>query len=188
MKKKIRKLECRRPKWATTHFQPWIRHCSGVATEGAKECMTGVPAHTIEGPARTRVCLGQPITTGLLRCSVATESFLSRQRWLILCHDRELYVRTGTGCWVYRHSLDVATKPSEWAVSQQACTQRERQSAQHVMEEFYRYREFSVATGLTMFSIAIEETLSRQASLRLLSQKNFPCHDRARKAPFRDKA
>ena len=49
------------------------------------------------GPARVRTlgCLGRPVATGLLGCSIATESSLSRQRWFVLCRDRGLSVTIG---------------------------------------------------------------------------------------------
>ena len=55
------------------------RHYSGVMTLRATVCKAGVPVCTTEGlRVHARACLGRPITTGLLGCSVATESFLSR--------------------------------------------------------------------------------------------------------------
>ena len=43
---------------------------------------------------RAGECLRRPVATGLFGCSVATESFLSRQRWPALCCDREFSVVT----------------------------------------------------------------------------------------------
>ena len=45
------------------------RHYSGVAT-GKTWCVQ-------QKNARARPCLGRPVTTGLLGCFIATESFLS---------------------------------------------------------------------------------------------------------------
>ena len=47
------------------------------------------------------------------------------------------------------------------SVSRQARIVRVRQSAQRMTEEFYHDKEFSVATGFTMFSIATEKSLSQ---------------------------
>ena len=58
----------------------------------------------------------------------------------------------------------------------------------HATEEFFRDREFSVVTDLTMFFVVTEETLSRHASLGLLSRQSFPCHDKVPIFLCRDRA
>ena len=72
------KKECRGPKWVLPISSLGSRHCSGVVTGGTAACMAGAPTLTTKN-LRTRggACLGRPVTTGLLGCSVATKNFLS---------------------------------------------------------------------------------------------------------------
>ena len=82
---RTKRKKCKGPKWGgllpISSFGS--RHCSGVATIGATECTTGVPARMTEGLREcTRACLGRPVATGFL------EDPLSRQRRLTLCLDR----------------------------------------------------------------------------------------------------
>ena len=63
-------------------------------------CTAGAPTRTTKDLlVRAQACLGRHVVTGLLGCSIATEKFLSRQRWPILCHDRDFNVTTS---WVAR--------------------------------------------------------------------------------------
>ena len=47
-----------------------------------------------------RACLGRPVATCFLGCSVAIEDSLSRQEWFTLCRDRDFSVPTGS--WAVR--------------------------------------------------------------------------------------
>ena len=77
------------------------RHTTdGVVTVGATTCTAGAPACRTEG-------LGRPVATGFLRCFVATEDSLSRQRWLTLCRNRDFSVAKGS--WAVR-AFSVATQ------------------------------------------------------------------------------
>ena len=74
------KKKCKGPKWGgllpISSFGSW--HCSGDTKGGTVACTTGASASMTEDlSARAWACLGRPVVTSLLGCSITTESFLS---------------------------------------------------------------------------------------------------------------
>ena len=85
--KKKKKMQGDQMRWATAHFQFCVVTLQWCCDRRDTTHTTGVPARRTEDP-RARACLGRPVKTCLLGCSVALKSFLSQQSWLTLCSDR----------------------------------------------------------------------------------------------------
>ena len=139
---------------------PRSRHCRWCRDSRGHGVHNRRPYMQDRGPVCPCACLGRPVATGFLRCFVAIEDSLSRQRWLTLCRNRDFSVETGS--WVVT-AFGVATqfwcrdKGAEllgWFVSRRSFyvvtvgRGQERQKS-------------SVATDFSVFSI--EVSLSRQS-------------------------
>ena len=122
-----------------------------------------------QGPARALACLGRPVATSFIRCSVVTEDSLSRQRWVTLCRDRDFSVATES--WAIR-AFGIATqfwccdKGAElmgWfcVVTQSLC--RDSGAWTGAIKESCRDREFFVTTYFSRAPVATEVSLSRQS-------------------------
>ena len=137
------------------------QHYCGVATVRATACKASVPARMTEGQrVSERPCLGRPVATGFLGCSVVTKDSLSLQRWLTLCRDRDFSVMTrswavrafGVATLFWCHNKGVELLGWFCVSTQSLCHDSGVRTG--TIEESCRDREFSVV---------IKKSLSRQS-------------------------